>query len=40
MITKMLNELRRKADDNSENFNKVLENIKKNQTAEEYKFNN
>ena len=32
MIIKMLNELRRRMDKHSENFNKELENIKKNQT--------
>ena len=32
MITKMLNELRRRMDEHSENFNEELENIKKDQT--------
>ena len=38
MIIKMLNGLRRKMGENSEDFNKELENIKKNQAAEEYTF--
>ena len=36
MIIKMLNELGRRIDKHSEKFNRELENIKKNQTAEEY----
>ena len=38
MIIKMLNGLRRKMGENSEDFNKELENIKKNQAAEKYTF--
>ena len=38
MITKVLNGLRIKMGENSEDFNKKLENIKKNQAAEEYTF--
>ena len=36
MIIKMLSELGRKMDENRGKFNKELENIKKNKTAEEY----
>ena len=32
MVLRMLTELRRRKDEQSENFNKKLENIKKNQT--------
>ena len=38
MIIKVLSDLRRKMDENSEDFHKELENIKKNQAAEEYTF--
>ena len=38
MIIKMFNGLRRKMGENSEDFNKELENIKKNQAAEKYTF--
>ena len=36
LIIKMLHKLRRKMDENNGKSNKELENIKKNQTAEEY----
>ena len=38
MIIKVLSDRRRKMDENSEDFHKELENIKKNQAAEEYTF--
>ena len=38
MIIKVLSDRRRKMDENSEDFHKELENIKKNLAAEEYTF--